>query len=674
VLDFLFQVEELRSVESVVPSATIGFGPYQLDVRAAELRKFGSRIRLQEQPFQLLLMLLERPGEVVLREEIRARLWPRGTTVEFDHSINAAVKRLRDVLSENAGNPCYIETLAKRGYRFIGQVESAPRAPSPDIIQAGAGRIETAVPPVEQGWRGAVWRPKLTIAAIAAATALLLLAIYYYRSFLPNSHLSAPVTVGLLPFENLTGDPDQEYFADGLTEETIAVLGKVNPDRMIVIARTSTMAYKRRTKTASQIGSELGADYLIEGSVRREGERVRVTVKLIRVRDQSRIWSENYDRFGSGVIQIQDELGNAIARQVQVELLPRDTNQRKQTRILDAYDPYLLGRHFWSQVTPGAIRKSIEYYQTAIAKDPSYALAFAGLADAYTILPITSDSPPREMLPLARNAASEAIRLNDSLAEAQAAGGDVDFWLEWDWGRSAERLRRAIQLDPNFALAHMRYAQLLSNSGRHTEAVAEAAKAHRLDPFSPITNTLAGQFLLYSGRYTEAVESLDKAFSIDPGFWVAHLMMGAIYERTGKPEAAIQSFEKAYSNSGGNLQALAAKGYVLARSGRRPEAEQIVHSLLETGKTRFVPPTAIALVYAGLGDRESTFQWLEKGYESRDVHMVFLTIDPMWDDFRSDPRFQGLLERCHFVLAQLPVHKPAERQRPRVGRSPELPA
>jgi TolB-like protein/DNA-binding winged helix-turn-helix (wHTH) protein/Tfp pilus assembly protein PilF len=655
-------VEEPSSVGSGAPSVTISFGPYRLDVRAGELRKFGSRIRLQEQPFQLLLMLLERPGEVVLREEIRSRLWPDGTTVEFDHSINAAVKRLRDAFSENAGSPCYIETLAKRGYRFIGQVESASHAashaPSPDVIQAGAGGIEAAVPIAEQEWRRPVWRPKLTIAAIAAASSLLLLAFYYHRSFQPNSHLST-VTVGLLPFENLTGDADQEYFADGLTEETITVLGKVNPDRMIVIAPTSTVAYKRRTKTASQIGRELGADYLIEGSVRREGERVRVTVKLIRVRDQSGIWSENYDRFGSGVIQIQDELGSAIARQIQVELLPRDTNQRQQTRILDAYDPYLLGRHFRSQLTPSAIRKSIEYYQTAIAKDPSYALAFAGLADAYTILPITSDAPPREMWPLARDAASEAIRLNGSLAEAQAAGGSVDFWLEWDWGRSAERFRRAIQLNPNNASVHTSYAQLLSNSSRHTEAVAEITKARQLDPFSPITNTLAGQFLLYSGRYTEAIEALDKAFSIDPGFWVAHFVMGAIHERTGKPEAAIQSFEKAYTNSGGNLQALAAKGYVLARSGRRPEAEGIVHGLMETGKNRFVPPSGIALVYAGLGDRESTFQWLEKGYETRDVHMVFLTIDPMWDDFRSDPRFQGLLQRCHFVLAQSPVHKPA---------------
>jgi TolB-like protein/Tfp pilus assembly protein PilF len=443
---------------------------------------------------------------------------------------------------------------------------------------------------------------------------------------------------------------NQEYFADGLTEETIAVLGKVNPSRMIVIARTSTMAYKRRTKTASQIGNELGADYLLEGGVRREGQSVRVTARLIRVRDQAPIWSEHYDRFGSGVIQIQDELGSAIARQIQVELLPGDSNQRKQTRMLDAYDPYLLGRHFWNQITPDAIRKSIEYFQTAITKDPSYALAYAGLADAYTILPITGDAPPREMWPLARNAASEAIRLNESLAEAQAAGGYVDFWLEWNWARSAERLRRAIQINPNNASAHRYYAHLLSNSGRHAEAAAEIAKARQLDPFSPITNAMAGQFLFYSGRYTEAIEALEKAFSIDPGFWVAHIMMGRINERSGKPEAAIQSFEKAYSSSGGSTGALSMKGYVLAKSGRRAEAEEIVHGLMETGKNRFVPPSRIALVYAGLGNRESALQWLNRAYEARDVNLVFLTIDPNWDTLRPDPRFQELLKRCHFVL------------------------
>ncbi len=659
-------------------ASTFKFGDLELDVAAYELRRMGRRVKIERIPMDLLILLLERRGDLVTREEIVERLWGKESFLDAESGVNTAVRKVRQALKDSITRPVFIQTVSGKGYRFCGPIVPSlslesfgtpdfgpepsiqPRIlpdPAPPASFAndrrGAAAEQVAVAlPADQERRGAIWRRTLRITAIAAAGSLLLLAIYLSGSFSRKSHLSTPVTLALLPFENLTGDADQEYFADGLTEETIAVLGKVNPDRMIVIARTSTVAYKRRTKTASQIGSELGADYLIEGSVRREGERVRVTVKLIRVRGQSRIWSENYDRFGSGIIQIQDELANAIARQIQVELLPGDTNQRKQTRILDAYDPYLLGRHYWSQLTPGAIRKSIEYYQTAIAQDPSYALAFAGLADAYTILPITSDVPPREMWPLARTAASEAIRLNDSLAEAQAAGGDVDFWLEWDWGRSDERLRRAIQLNPNNALAHARYAQLLSNSGRHTEAVAEITKAHQLDPFSPITNSLAGQFLLYSGRYTEAIEAVNKAFSIDPGFWVAHFMMGAIYDRTGKPEAAIQSFEKAYNNSGGNLQALAAKGYVLARIGRRAEAEQIVHGLMETGKSRFVPPSGIALVYAGLGDRESALQWLEKGYEARDVHMVFLTIDPMWDDFRSDPRFQGLLQRCRFVLAQ----------------------
>jgi len=430
-----------------------------------------------------------------------------------------------------------------------------------------------------------------------------------------------------------------------------AVAGSDGPSSS-VIARTSSMAYKRRTRTASQIGQELGADYLIEGSVRHEGERVRVTAKLIRVRDQSRIWSESYDRFGSGVIQLQDELGNAIARQIQVELLPGESNPRKQTRILDAYDSYLLGRHYWSQVTPGAIRKSIEYYKTAIAKDPSYALAFAGLADAYRILPITSDVPPREIWALARNAAAEAIRLNESLSEAQSAGGDVDFWLEWNWGRAAERLSRAVELDPNSASSHRNYAHLLSNSGRRTEAVAQISKARQLDPVSPLTNAMAGQFLYHAERYPEAIEALAKAFSVDPSFWVAHVMRGQIYEQTGQSESALQSFEKAYSSSGGNTFSLAAKGYVLARSGRHAEAERLVQGLIETGKNRFVPPYNVALVYQGLGDAESALHWLEKAYEAHDVGMLFLLVEPKWNDLRSNPRFQEILMRCHFVISK----------------------
>jgi TolB-like protein/DNA-binding winged helix-turn-helix (wHTH) protein/tetratricopeptide (TPR) repeat protein len=651
---------------------TFKFGNLELDVTGYELRRLGRRVRIERLPMDLLILLVERRGDLVSRAEIVERLWGKEGFLDSDSGINTAVRKAREALKDDVSRPMFIQTVVGKGYRFCGIVETdhsteadgsstpgshpgiqLPTLPVLPVAPAPAAHFEEVelTIPTEKGPCEAVRYRKWTIAATAAATCLLLLTAYSFRSVVPSSQ-SAAVTVALLPFENLTGDASQEYFADGLTEETIAVLGKLNPNRMIVIARTSAMIYKRRTKTISQIGTELSADYLVEGSVRREGATVRVTVKLIRVRDQSRIWSENYDRFGSGVIRIQDELGHAIARQIQVELLPTDANQRTQTQMLEAYDPYLLGRHFWNQVTPSAIRKSIESFQAAVAKDPSYALAFAGLADAYTILPIAGDAPPRDVWPLARNAASEAIRLNDNLSEAQAAGGYVDFWLEWDWRRSAQRLRRAIQLNPNNASARRYYAHLLSNSGSHTEAIAQITKARQLDPLSPITNAMAGQFLFHAGRNAEAIKALDKAFSVDPGFWVAHIMMGQIYEQMGKPEAAIQSFEKAYSASAGNTAASSFKGYVLARSGRRAEAEQIVNGLLETGKKRFVPPYKIALVYAGLGDSESALLWLAKAYETRDVGMVFLTVDPRWNDLRSDPRFQELLKRCHFVIPQ----------------------
>jgi tetratricopeptide (TPR) repeat protein len=409
------------------------------------------------------------------------------------------------------------------------------------------------------------------------------------------------------------------------------------------------MAYKQRTKSVGTIGQELGADYLIEGSVRREEGRVRVTVQLIRVSDQSRIWSESFDRFGSGVIGIQDELGHAIARQVQVELSPRDTAPRHQTRILEAYDPYLLGRHFWNQLRPNSIRQSIEHLQAAVAKDPSYALAFAGLSEAYAILPITSDATPLEMWPLARNAALEALRLNGNLSEAQAAAGMVDFWLEWNWDRAAQRLRRAIQLNANNAAAHRVYAHLLSNSGRPNEALVEIAIARKLDPFSPIIHTMTGQFLYFAGRHDEATSALQKAFAIDPDFWIAHSFMGQIHESGGRSAAAIESVDKAFEFSGGNTSALSVKGYVLARSGKQSEAERIVSGLIQTGQHRYVPPYNIALVYAGLGKRDSALEWLDKAYQAHDVRMIFLTVDPKWDDLRSHPRFTELLRRCRFV-------------------------
>jgi TolB-like protein/DNA-binding winged helix-turn-helix (wHTH) protein/Flp pilus assembly protein TadD len=654
-------------------AGTFQFGDFELDLTAYKLRRLGRPVRIERIPMELLILLLERRGDLVSREEIVERLWGQETFVDAETGINTAISKVRQALKESAGRPVFIQTISGKGYQFLGPAppevslnqdrasleRSAIQpliAPSTPSVFVKNGAAETANKLVANA-TGAETAPKLsmgrrkaTIVAIVAAGLLLMLAMYRSRGFLRSSQSAGEaVTIALLPFENLTGQPNQEYFADGLTEETIAVLGRVDPERIIAIARTSTMAYKGRTKTVAQIGQELGADYLLEGSVRREEDRVRVTVKLIRVRDQSRIWSESFDRFGSGVIQIQDELGNAIARQILVELSPGDMAPRQQTRILEAYDPYLIGRHFWSQLTPNSIRTSIEYFQAAVAKDPSYALAFAGLAEAYTILPITSDATPRDVWQRAREAADEAVRLNGSLSEAQQAAGMVDFWLEWDWDRAAQRLRRAIQLNANNASAHRIYAHLLSNSGRHDEALDEIAIARKLDPLSPIANALTGQFLFYAGRHEEAISALQKAFAIAPRFWVAHSFMGQIQERRARSDAAIESLDKAYEFSGGNTSALSVKGYVLARSSNHSEAGQIVSDLIHKGQSRFVPPYNIALVYAGLGKRESALEWLDKAYQAHDVRMIFLTVDPKWDDLRSHPKFRELLRRCRFV-------------------------
>ncbi len=617
-------------------------------------------------PMDLLILLLENRGDLVRREEIVARLWGKDTFLDAENAVNTAVRKLRHALRDSIAQPAFIQTVSGKGYRFIAPVTPELDEPAPpqtqivanarltDLVENGNSEAlarYVSGPRSGQADRAAsAGRRKLAMVTVLAAVLVLALGIYISPGWHANSKVfTAPVTIAVLPFVNLTGD-SQEYFVDGLTEETIAVLGKVNPTRISVIARTSSMVYKRHEKTASQIGQELGADYLLEGSARREQARLRVTVKLIRVRDQSWAWSETYDRISSSIIGIQDEIGSDIARQIHVQLSPGEMIPRKQTRTLDAYDPYLFGRHFWNQTTQAGIRKSIEYFQTAVARDPSYALAFAGLADAYTILPITSDEAPRDSWLLAQKAAQEAVRLDDSLAEAHAAAGLIDFWLGWDWASAEKRLRRAVELSPNYASAHRYYAHLLANSGRQAEAAAEIQKARKLDPFSPITHTMTGQFLYFAGRYEEAIEPVNKAFAIDPSFWVAHIVMGKIHERSGRPTAAIESLEKAYEFSGGNTEALSIKGYVLATNGRRGEARQVLDGLIKSGQSRFVPPYNVALVYAGLGDPESALEWLNKAYDARDAHVVFLTVDPKWNDLRSHPRFKQLLKRCGFVL------------------------
>ncbi len=575
--------------------ARLRFGDFELDTAAYELRRQGRRVRLERIPMDLLLLLVERRGSVVTRDEIVERLWGKDIFVDTENNINAAIGKIREALKDTPARPAFVRTITGKGYCFIARVTV------PDDQRAG-----------------------------------------------PSTVIAKPVMIAVLPFENLTGDAEQEYFSDGLTEETICAVGMVNPEQLAVIARTSCMRYKRTSKTAAQIGQELGAEYLLESSVRREADRIRVTAKLIRVQDQSQIWAERYDRAGSSAIAIQEELGSAIAREVTTGLALQRPATSRHFPTLEVYDLYLHGKYTWSQRTQLAVRNAIEYFKLASAKDPNYAPVQAHLAIAYAGLPINNDGVPLDALRRARPLADEAIRLDANLAEAHAAAGFIDYFLEWDWQRAEESLRRAIQLNPNYDFPHVMLAHILTRTGRPTESAAEMARARQLDPLSASVHALAGHLHFESGKFKEAVAEAETALGLDANFWIAHIVLGEAYERMGRTVEAIRELDRAFESSQ-NSKPLAIKGYALARSGRRDEAEDIIRTFKNTAREKFAPPYNIALVYAGLGDREAVWEWLNRAYEARDVHMVHLTVDGKWDDYRVLPQFQELVCRCGFA-------------------------
>jgi TolB-like protein/Flp pilus assembly protein TadD len=575
--------------------AKLRFGDFELDTGAYELRREGRRIRLERIPMDLLLLLVERCGSVVTRDEIIDRLWGKDVFVDTENSINAAMRKIRQALKDIPGRPAFIRTITGKGYCFIAPVTA------PDDQKTGLSP------------------------AIAAK----------------------PVMVAVLPFENLTGDPEQEYFSDGFTEETISAVGKVNSEQLAVIGRTTCMQYKKTSKTAAQIGQELGADYLLESSVRREAARVRVTSKLIRVKDQSQVWAGTYDRVGSNAIVIQDEVGSAIARELTTGVSLRAATARPLPTP-EVYDLYLRGKYSWSQRTQSGVRNAIEYFKLAAAQDSNYAPVLAQLAIGYAGLPINNDGVPLDAWRRARPAADEAVRLDANLAEAHAAAGYVKFFLDWDWQGAEQSFRRAIQLNPSYDFPHVMLAHILTRTGRPTESAAEIARARQLDPLSPAVHALAGVVLSECGRFKQAIEAAETAVGLNASFWIAHIVLGYVYERIGRTAEAIREFDRAFESSH-NSKPVAAKGYVLAKSGRRAEAEEIIRTFKKTAREKFVPPYNIALVYAGLGDREGVWEWLNRAYEARDVHMVYLPVDGKWDDYRALPQFQELLRRCGFA-------------------------
>jgi TolB-like protein/DNA-binding winged helix-turn-helix (wHTH) protein/Flp pilus assembly protein TadD len=630
----------------------VRFGAFELNLHTGELRKGGVRINLPDQPFQVLKTLLDRPGELVTRDDLRQQLWSAETFVDFEHGLNAAVRRLRDALGDSADVPRFIETLPRRGYRFIAPVIQPP------ATEEASSRPEEPTKREALPTPGVTLARPLTRARVLGVVATMVLAVailwaFGYRSRSTVRGESAGTSgrsmLAVLPFENLTGDPEQEYLADGMTEELIAQLGRMDPSRLGVIARTSAMQFKKTTKRADQIGSELGVSHLLEGSVRTTGGRIRVAVQLIETRHQSHVWAEQYERDVRDVLALQREVAEAIVPHItsSLAIAPSNANAdaRRHSTIAEANEHYLRGRYYWSNDTADGYRKALEHFRSAIDLDPSFALAHSGLADTYVLLGADGFMPMRDAYPLARTAALKALALNDALGEAHTSMAAITADYYWDWVEADRHYARALALTPNYDTALRYYSFHLACMGRIEEALALARRAQRLDPVSAAAQMNVGMILYLARRYDDAVAAIKETLDLDPDFGPAYVKLGRIYVAKGMPDRAVAELERARGLMGRRPDVLTPYAYALARAGRQREARTMLDELQDLSKPRPAAPVRLALIHIALGETDRAFEWLEKAIEARDWQMVLLNVEPAFDPLRSDQRFATFVER-----------------------------
>ena len=646
-------VDSRLPISHVMPEAStpvrLRFGVFEVDLRAGELRKQGVRLRLQEQPFQVLAMLLERPGETVTREELRNRLWTADTFVDFDHGVNKAVNRIREALGDSATSPRFVETVARRGYRFLADVtivegapvvrpESSPGDPLP-VAHELVAPAALAPPSPKRLPLWHLWA--LTGAALVLAS--IGVVMWLLQSRAPQPTLIRSLAV--LPLENLSGDTSQEYFADGMTDELISTLGQISVLR--VISRTSVMPYKRARKLLPQIARELNVDAVVEGTVLRSGGQVRITAQLIEARVDKHLWSETYDGDLRDTLVLQNKVARAIADQIRINLNAQERTTLTHGKVVDpqAHDAYLKGRYFWNKRTGDDLEKAVEYFNQAIERDPNYARAYSGLADSYALLGDWEYGvlASTEALPRAKAAAVRALQLDNTLGEAHTSLAFCLDGFDWDLKSADAEFRRGVALSPGYATAHHWYAWHLSLLGRNDEAIAEMKKAQNLDPVSLIINADLAELLLIAHFTDESIQQSRKTIELDMNFPLAHNQLGIAYLQRQQYDEAISELQKAVQLSGGSPASTANLARAFAASGKRNEALKLLGDLKKGSHASYSNAAEIAGVYAALGDNNQAMMWLEKGYEERFNPGVLLR--PGFDPLRADPRFQDLERR-----------------------------
>jgi len=643
------------------------FGIFEVDLKACELRKHGLRLKLPEQPFQVLVVLLENPGEIVTREDLRNRLWPGDTFVDFDHGLNNAVMRLREVLGDSSENPRFVETIPRRGYRFIAPVKGS-FAPGPSTtrpeLETGQVPVQAATPQLvdplaaETPSEAASVLRRRSVAILIVLTAAILVAagllgaglIRYGRIDANETNPVRNKSLIVLPLENLSGDKDQGYFADGMTDDLIANLAKIRSLR--VISRSTAMAYKGTRKPLSQIARELNVDAVVEGTVLRVGNRVRITAELVQVSTDRHLWADTYESQMEDILTLQNRVSSAIVKEIRTNLTPEDEERlaRKPAVAPEGYENYLKGRYYWNKRSDENLTRAIGYFEQATQQDPQYALAYAGLSDCYAIISaeIFGTMPAAEAAPRAKAAALRALEIDPKLSEAETSLATVKFNYDWDWSGAAAGFAKSIQDNPSYATAYQRYSLYLMAMGRPEDSFDQINKARELDPLSISINFSLGWRLYMARQYDRAIQQLRNTLEMDPSYELPHLVLGLSYAQKGNFGLAIPELRKAVDLSHGTPLMISALANAYARSGNKAEAEKLLANLISESKNQYVSPYYFALVYVGLGEPERAIDWLEKAFGDRSNGLVFLKVEPELDNLRSNPRFEALQKKLNF--------------------------
>ena len=570
-----------------VPSRhTIRFGDFEADPRSGQLRHRGSKVKLADQSFRILSLMLEHPGEVVTRDELRKELWPEDTFVDFEAGMNSAIKRLRDALGDSADNPCFVETLPRRGYRFIAPVERAD------------------------------WELPARIESLA-----------------------------VLPLENLSGDPAQDFFVDGMTDALITRLAQIGALR--VTSRTSALCYKGTRKPLPEVARELKVDAIVEGTVTRSGGRVRITAQLVHGPSDRHLWARQYERDATDILLLQAEVARAIADEIQVQLTPQEQARLASARFVNpkAYETYLRGRFHWDKRTEEGMRKGLELFQEALTQDPSYALSHVGVAECYNMLAFWGAGAPHDVSVKANAAAGKALEIDDNVAEGHAARGWIHFTYDSDWAGAERELRRAIELNPGYATAHQWYSHLLVYQGRHAEAFARVQRTLELDPLSLVMNSNGAAIYLLARRHDEAIERARRTLELDPHFAPPYLWLGWALGQRGLHEEALGALSQAVQRSGNGPRYLSGLGHGLAIAGHRAEALKALAQLDELARHRYVSAYDFAVIHAGLAEEDQAFTWLHKACEERSTWLALINADSRFDPFHSHPEFQAVVRK-----------------------------